>query len=319
MAILIIFISIAFLFPARILSFLRFNRELSSEILVIESWIPDYALNNVVDIINSKDYNQIIIIGNPYTKELTLSENGYLVFDLSQQVIKFSDDSLHQIKINMFGSSVKRTNAHFKILVNGYQIGDGFTKNRPTDYYFSCTIKPIKEISVLFDNDFIYKSHDRNLYISSLFVDNTEIHLYNNNVIYNLVQPSYQIKSRKFQKTPADELCNKLIDFGVPDSIMVSLTSYNKYKSKTYTNALDVLKYLQDNHPYTKSINIYTMDIHSRRSWLSYKRAFGEKYQIGVINFTNNEFGKDNWWKSWIGIKYVSAEVFALVLAFLFL
>ena len=74
--------------------------------------------------------------------------------------------------VNAKGSEARGVYAHFKILVDGQEIGDSFTTSEYEPYIFPLSIEPssIQAVHIVFDNDLYTVEEDRNLYVKSISV-----------------------------------------------------------------------------------------------------------------------------------------------------
>ncbi len=77
---------------------------------------------------------------------------------------------------------------------------------------------------------------------------------------------------------------------------------------RTYTTALALEEYLKSVLPDIKSVNIFTLGSHARRSRLLYKRALRPDIKVGIIAADNREYDKNKWWGSSRGFRTVSNE-----------
>ena len=90
------------------------------------------------------------------------------------------------LTINAKGSSAAGEYAHLKAIVNGVQIGATYTTGSYQLYQFPLNIntgQPIT-VKVVFDNDAVVDGQDRNLYVQSIDIGETEIIASSENVIY---------------------------------------------------------------------------------------------------------------------------------------
>lgn len=79
-------------------------------------------------------------------------------------------------------------------------------------------------------------------------------------------------------------------------------------RDRTLTSALEVKKWLQKNNMTPTGVNIYSENVHSRRSWLTYKKAFEPEIKVGVIAHPAQNYDPKAWWASSVGFKAVTSE-----------
>ena len=179
-------IFIGFLFIHNIHDFLSPNKPIKAQILVIEGWLPDYALKTIADNISSNSYYLVITIGGPLMRGSFLSE------------------------YKSFANVAKAT------LEN-----------------------------ILKKNDII--------------------------------------------------------------AIPVPLNRYDR----TYASAVALKKWLNEKNIEYNKINIASLDIHARRTWLLFQKALGKKYFIGINAIDDINYDGYKWWSSSYGFKKVIGETIA--------
>lgn len=84
-------------------------------------------------------------------------------------------------------------------------------------------------------------------------------------------------------------------------------------KDRTYVSALALKKWLQKNHIAYSKINVATLDVHARRSWVIFQKALGNNYSIGIIAIDDIYYDKNNWWSSSHGFRSIVDETIAYV------
>ncbi len=63
------------------------------------------------------------------------------------------------------------------------------------------------------------------------------------------------------------------------------------------------------------SLNIYTFDVHTRRSWLIYKKIFAPEIKVGAIAYKSSEYSHRSWWRYSAGVRSILSEVIAYLYA----
>lgn len=79
-------------------------------------------------------------------------------------------------------------------------------------------------------------------------------------------------------------------------------------RDRTLTSARAVKQWLQQNRPKVSSVNLYSDDVHSRRSWIIYRKALEPEIEVGVIAHPTQKYDPKRWWASSSGFKRVTAE-----------
>ena len=86
-------------------------------------------------------------------------------------------------------------------------------------------------------------------------------------------------------------------------------------RDRTLTSALAVEEWLQQNELRPQRLNIYTMDVHARRSWLLYRRVLEPEIQVGVISHPPLTYDPQAWWASSEGFRKTLGESLAYLYA----
>ena len=85
--------------------------------------------------------------------------------------------------------------------------------------------------------------------------------------------------------------------------------------NRTLTSALEVKKWLVQNELNFEAANVYSQDVHSRRSWLLYSKALEPEIKVGVIAHPPQDYDPETWWTSSQGFRSVLSEALAYVYA----
>ena len=86
-------------------------------------------------------------------------------------------------------------------------------------------------------------------------------------------------------------------------------------RDRTLASAIEVEKWLKNNDLHPKGVNVYTMDVHSRRTWLLYRRVLEPEIEVGVISHPPLTYDPQAWWTSSEGFRKVLGESLAYVYA----
>ena len=88
-----------------------------------------------------------------------------------------------------------------------------------------------------------------------------------------------------------------------------------KIKDRTYAAAVTLRQWLSKTNPLLESVNLYTYDVHTRRSWLLFKKALAPKVKLGAIAAKTHDYNPKSWWKSSAGVRTVLDEFIAYLYA----
>lgn len=99
-----------------------------------------------------------------------------------------------------------------------------------------------------------------------------------------------------------------------PDKIQAVPTP-NAERDRTFASAIAVRNWLKQSNLDIDAINVYTDDVHSRRSWLLFKKALKPEIAVGAIAHPPPDYDPKFWWTSSAGCRTVLAEGIAYIYA----
>jgi hypothetical protein len=106
-----------------------------------------------------------------------------------------------------------------------------------------------------------------------------------------------------------------LITFGFDRTKLKAIPSLYVKKDRTLTAAQNLKQWLDITNLKIRGINVYTGDVHSRRSWLLFKKVFEPKIKVGAIAHPPVDYDSQFWWNSSQGFKSVISETIAYIYA----
>ncbi|MBE9468601.1 MAG: YdcF family protein [Bacteroidetes bacterium] len=106
-----------------------------------------------------------------------------------------------------------------------------------------------------------------------------------------------------------------LIKLGLDETKIIAIPTKNVKKDRTYASAIAVRNWLNENKPRIKSINVYTLGSHSRRTLLLYNEAFNNDVIIGIYAHNNRDFKDKEWWTTSQGVRTVIGNFIAYIYA----
>ena len=108
--------------------------------------------------------------------------------------------------------------------------------------------------------------------------------------------------------TYADWAAADLRKLGMPSTLVQAVPCMEQRRDRTYSSALAVKDWLDEQHIQVKSINVMTLSAHARRSRLLYQEAFGSDMQVGVISIPDPDYDAKHWWSYSEGVQDVLTE-----------
>ncbi len=266
--------------------YLSKSDHVNANILIVEGWLPDYALELAVKEFKQNPYDLIVTTGlktsNAYRR---VSANGYVIFHTLENKAEPSKIRLHSIDIAAYSEEAGDNRAHFNFYMNDSLTADFLAVRRKKIYNVKWrgNINRIDSIMLQFDNDRWGELGDRNLFIKEITIDKKV-------TIPNLTNSKYIVTDIDGRKTfdtyysNAEYARQQLSLLGVDISSITACIGEKVEVNRTLTSALAFRDWLQKSHKEVTGINIISLGAHARRTWMIYNKILNEKYSIGIIS-----------------------------------
>lgn len=115
--------------------------------------------------------------------------------------------------------------------------------------------------------------------------------------------------------TSASVGAGRLKAAGLPPEVVQMVPSRVTARDRTYSSAVALRTWCQENNVALTSINVVTADVHARRTRLLYQKALGKSVKVGVIAVSNPDYESRRWWLSSQGVRSVVGECIAYAYA----
>lgn len=106
-----------------------------------------------------------------------------------------------------------------------------------------------------------------------------------------------------------------LIELGFDRDKLVAVPAPNVIKNRTATSAVALREWIDHSDLKIGAINLFTFDVHARRSWLIFRQALAPKIKVGVIAVKPLSYNPKQWWISSEGVRSVIGEAIAYLYA----
>ncbi len=199
-----------------VVTFLSKSQQAEANTLLVEGWLPMYAMEKAADEFYKGNYDYIITSGLTFPDYFILFSNSSLNFH--PEIFTDSPEiRQHTIDIKSSGSLGGKHAAHFNVLVNDSLIADFYTGKQPDIYSLTWegSLNSIDSVCLQFDNDAILPEGDPNLYIHSLTIDSLFYDPHSQNVTFTRLGRNGSSYQRKVPLSFADEGKERLIQFGI--------------------------------------------------------------------------------------------------------
>ena len=115
--------------------------------------------------------------------------------------------------------------------------------------------------------------------------------------------------------TAASVGAGRLKTAGVPANVVQMVPSRMITRDRTYTSAVALRKWFEENKVPLTSINVVTADVHARRTRLLFQKALGSSVKVGIISVPHPDYDSRRWWKYSQGVRSVMGECIAYAYA----
>jgi hypothetical protein len=116
-------------------------------------------------------------------------------------------------------------------------------------------------------------------------------------------------------KTTAELSAATLVKLGFDPDKLVTISGEKVARNRTASSAHAIRQWIAQSDLNIKSINLYSHDVHARRSWLIYKQALAPDIQVGIIAVKPIEYDPNRWWMSSSGVRPIISEMIAYLYA----
>ncbi len=281
--------------------------------VVIEAWIPHYALSTIVSQLKSSPESQVILVGGERNHNyFTLGKQRTPGLTFHPGVLYNEEIYSDSVEIKAAGTYVAKGWGKLEVSVNGSVVGETFVNGTPKTYHFPTLTSnlPIESVSIKMSNAYTSWMYPkkREIWVYNLKINNRILSPFNNTVIYgfrnfNLVYS----EERQFTKQTEFTAC-LLEEMGIPKERIIQLLRKENHGSRTYRNAETVAKWINKKNANIHSVNVYSQAAHTRRSYNMYRHTLGSDIAIGAIALRHKLYHRD-WWKSSEGRKLMTQQM----------
>ena len=258
----------------------------NANILLVEGWLPDYALEIAYKEFQKNGYEYIFTTGLKSPEYYMVSMNGYLIFYLKRKISPDNEIPVHVIEIDGYSELGGENSSQFNVYVNNSLVADFLADKKKRKYAITWEGKltDIDSIMVQFVNDGVGDYGDRNLYVKEIIIDHKTKIPYQNNSEYDIGALDGKRRIVNNFNSNAESARNRLLSMGIDSSLIIAVPGKRVKINRTLTSALAFRDWLKTSDIDIKGINIISMGTHTRRTWMTYNKILHKKYDIGIIS-----------------------------------
>lgn len=105
------------------------------------------------------------------------------------------------------------------------------------------------------------------------------------------------------------------IALGFEQDKLIAVPGSSVVRNRTSASATALRQWLANSDLTVNSINLYSYDVHARRSWLIFKQALAPEIKVGVIAAKPLSYDPKHWWVSSEGVRSIISETVAYLYA----
>ena len=259
---------------------------IDANVLIVEGWLPHYAIELAYDDFKNNNYDLVITTGIKMSGYYMVYTRGYLIFYTADRFDETNMTGNHTIEIDAYSELEGENSAHFNVFVNDSIVADFYADRKMRKYAvtWNGNLAQIDSVMVQFDNDKVDKAGDRNLYVKEVIIDR-RIHIsYQNYSEYDIGDLDRKDRFKNNFGSYAEFARNELLLMGLDSSLVLSVPGNRVRINRTLSSALAFREWLNSAGIKVNGINIVTLGTHAKRSWLTYNKILDKKYNIGIIS-----------------------------------
>lgn len=102
---------------------------------------------------------------------------------------------------------------------------------------------------------------------------------------------------------------------GLESEKVVAVPTPVVIKDRSYASAAEFNRWLSDSNLKLQSINVFSLDVHTRRSWLLFKKLLSPNIKVGAIAAKTQDYDPNKWWDYSQGVRTIIDEGIAYIYA----
>lgn len=272
----------------KIATFLSHTERTEANLLIVEGWLPDFAIDEAYNEFKSGKYDLIVITGlvTPDVEYFNMYSNGFLVFYPGTILKGDSIRKNHMIEITVHSKMGGKYSSHFNFFVNDSMVGN-FVADEKVQKYNTCwkgDLRDIDSLLVHFDNDYVDEKGDINLYVKEIIIDGNYQIPYQFHSEFDMGRLDGMKREKNNYNSNAGIVRNTLINKGIDSNIVVAVAAGKTSFNRTLSTVTAFRDWRKRYNGFVKGINIISLGTHSRRTWITYKMILGNDEKIGVIS-----------------------------------
>ncbi len=109
-------------------------------------------------------------------------------------------------------------------------------------------------------------------------------------------------------KTYATLAARTLARLGLDSNKIIAVPAPRLRADRTFASAVALNRWLRISGANVHSVNLFSLGIHTRRSWLLFRKALDKSIALGSIAARDQSYDSDQWWRYSAGVEAVVFE-----------
>ncbi|MCG5058324.1 MAG: YdcF family protein [Limnoraphis sp. WC205] len=101
------------------------------------------------------------------------------------------------------------------------------------------------------------------------------------------------------------------IKLGLDETQVIAVPASKTLRNRTDATAIALRDWLQTSDSNIKSINLFSLGPHARRSWIVFKKHLYPEIEVGIVSIKSEDYNAEKWWLSSEGFRTVISEFIA--------
>lgn len=277
-------------------SHLTKNQKVPANTLVVEGWVSDYALKMAYLEFKQNNYDYIITTGLNFQGHFKVYTNSFVIFHPHESIVKDTIPRTHDFEIHVASTIDEEDSCHFSFWINSSKVFNGYTRDNGGSfkYLWDGRLSVLDSVMIQYDNDMYGPKGDRNLVIEKFCINQQNLITENADMFLDRGRPFGKARKNITAISYAEISANFFTDLGVDEKFVIPVSNNRTNINRTYGNALALKEWLIENKLDVQGINIVSMDNHSKRTWLTYRKLLDSE-NVGIISVSDQRKKKSPW------------------------
>lgn len=292
--ILLIPVIILIITPFVLFPFLAINEPSGAKVAVVEGWIPQQYVPDLVATVQANGYDHLFTTGTVRDANYYLKNGDTLVFNFEEPI-----SGLLQTNIAGLDGSICLEIADDDTLLTISVTGGNVE-------YHAHLAAPTHRLRIVSTNSGIVEGNISNIFIKHILIAGTNIHE---------LQALSVIRHADGTTEPgrpnhAETLVHYLAKGGLAPDMLTPLPTPTIAGGRTWSNAVRFSECAKKDG--LKEVDVISMGVHARRSRNAYQKACGDSVTVGIVSIPDPLASQSNWWKHAYGWSKVWKEIFGV-------